>query len=67
MAGVGRDPARAGTVSLLLRLAEARGIEVIAVGVAEDEDAHALRELGVRAGQGRWFGEPLMVNGGSRA
>jgi EAL domain-containing protein (putative c-di-GMP-specific phosphodiesterase class I) len=54
--GVDADPSRREILRALLSLAEGIGAELIAEGIETEGELAALRELGVRYGQGFYFG-----------
>lgn len=56
------DPSNRAVVSAVLAIARELGREVIAEGVEREEDAHALRRLGVVYAQGRLFGRPEQLS-----
>ena len=53
------DPARQQVLSALKTIADGIGAEVIAEGIETDGELNVLRELGVRYGQGFYFGAAL--------
>ena len=70
VAGIGGHAGRYGAVRQVVSLADARGIPVIATGVANTADDRALRELGVAYALGKRYGDPEAVavpGGGHRA
>jgi EAL domain-containing protein (putative c-di-GMP-specific phosphodiesterase class I) len=59
--GIEIDAARRAFVGTLVAFAEDHGCEVIAEGVETDAELEALREAGVRLGQGYLLGRPAPV------
>jgi EAL domain-containing protein (putative c-di-GMP-specific phosphodiesterase class I) len=54
--GIDSDPPRQEVVRALCSVARGIGAQVIAEGIETDAELRALRELGVRYGQGYFFG-----------
>jgi EAL domain-containing protein (putative c-di-GMP-specific phosphodiesterase class I) len=57
--GIDSDPPRQEVVRALASVARGIGAQVIAEGVETDAELRALRELGVRYGQGFYFGAAI--------
>jgi EAL domain-containing protein (putative c-di-GMP-specific phosphodiesterase class I) len=57
--GIDADPPRREVVRAINALALSIGAQVIAEGIETDRELHVLRELGVRYGQGYYFGAAL--------
>jgi EAL domain-containing protein (putative c-di-GMP-specific phosphodiesterase class I) len=57
--GIDADPARQAVVRAINALAAGIGAQVIAEGIETDRELRVLRELGVRYGQGFYFGAAL--------
>jgi PAS domain S-box-containing protein len=55
---VNADPGRQALVVAMRHFSRASGCRLIAEGVETEEEARALKELGVEFGQGYWFGRP---------
>jgi PAS domain S-box-containing protein len=55
---VNADPGRQALVVAMHHFSRMAGCRLIAEGVETEEEARALRELGVEFGQGYWFGRP---------
>ncbi|MEL6189202.1 MAG: bifunctional diguanylate cyclase/phosphodiesterase, partial [Myxococcota bacterium] len=58
VAGIDADPRNRSIVSSLVFLAELEGLHVVAEGVETEAEYRTLRDLGVRQGQGFYFGHP---------
>lgn len=56
--GIARESSRARALRRLLRVLDSAETEIVAEGIEEREELEALRELGVRYGQGFAWGEP---------
>jgi EAL domain-containing protein (putative c-di-GMP-specific phosphodiesterase class I) len=56
---MGRTPQQTAIVKAIVSLAHNLGMDVIAEGVETPAQAHALRGLGCRRGQGFLFSEPV--------
>ena len=56
--GVADDPVRRALTTALLSFTEQIGAVLVAEGIATRPELLALRELGLRHGQGRFLGEP---------
>ena len=56
--GIHRDPVRRALVSGLVYFGSETGCELIAEGIETDEELAALRELGIKLGQGYLLGRP---------
>jgi diguanylate cyclase (GGDEF)-like protein len=56
--GVSRDPSRLRSLRRLLNVASSLGAEIVAEGIEQREDLEALRDLGVKSGQGYLWGMP---------
>lgn len=65
-AGIDDDPVKRALVSAVVRLAEELDAVTVAEAVEESRQADALRQLGVRLGQGYLFGRPTVshISGG---
>ena len=61
--GIDSDPPRQEVVRALASVARGIGAQVIAEGIETDAELRALRELGVRYGQGFYFGAALTSDG----
>lgn len=57
--GIDADLPRREVVRAINALAPSIGAQVIAEGIETDRELHVLRELGVRYGQGYYFGAAL--------
>ena len=57
--GVGTDPRLTAIVTSVLGLLQALGLDSVAEGVATDENASRLADLGCRLAQGSWVGPPV--------
>lgn len=57
--GIDSDPPRQEVVRALLTVARGIGAQVIAEGIETDSELRVLRELGIRYGQGFYFGAAL--------
>jgi diguanylate cyclase (GGDEF)-like protein len=58
--GVAQDPDKLQTFRALLQIAETFGTELVAEGIETAEDLRAVRDLGVRYGQGWYLGRPQL-------
>jgi EAL domain-containing protein (putative c-di-GMP-specific phosphodiesterase class I) len=58
--GIDRDPVRRALVSGLVYFGNETGCELIAEGIETDAELAALRELGIRLGQGYLLGRPQL-------
>jgi EAL domain-containing protein (putative c-di-GMP-specific phosphodiesterase class I) len=59
--GVDRDRRRRSMVTAIVRMGEDLGIDVIAEGIEEATELRVLQDVGVRFGQGWYFGRPEEV------
>ena len=59
--GIGIDAARQAFVGTLVTFAEQHGCDVIAEGIESEAEREALREAGVRYGQGYLIGRPVPI------
>jgi EAL domain-containing protein (putative c-di-GMP-specific phosphodiesterase class I) len=57
--GIDADPSRQEIVRAIIAVAKGVGASVIAEGIETERELHTLRELGVRFGQGYYFGAAL--------
>jgi EAL domain-containing protein (putative c-di-GMP-specific phosphodiesterase class I)/DNA-binding NarL/FixJ family response regulator len=64
--GIDRDPVRRALVSGLAFFARETGCELIAEGIETDDEAQAVRDLGIKLGQGYLLGRPAPVVAGRR-
>ena len=48
-------------IKMLVSLADTMGVELVAEGIEEPEQLEALKELGVRYGQGYLFARPMPI------
>lgn len=64
--GIARSPGRQRSLARLVRTAEALEAEVVADGIENREDLHALREAGVRYGHGPLWDEPARLPASAR-
>lgn len=55
---VNADPGRQALVVAMRHFARTAGCRLVAEGIETEEEARALRQLGVEFGQGFWFGRP---------
>ena len=60
--GIDSDPSRQQVLSALKTIADGIGAEVIAEGIETNDELRVLRELGVRYGQGFYFGAALRAS-----
>jgi diguanylate cyclase (GGDEF)-like protein len=56
--GVSRDQSRLRSLKRLLKVASSLGAEIVAEGIEHREDLEALKDLGVKSGQGYLWGMP---------
>ncbi len=56
--GVSDDPIRLRSLKRLLKVATSLGAEVVAEGIERRQDLEALKDLGVKSGQGYFWGMP---------
>lgn len=56
-----KDGVRASLIPEIIAIARRLGVEIIAEGVEQPEQAEMLREMGVHMGQGWYFGRPQRV------
>jgi EAL domain-containing protein (putative c-di-GMP-specific phosphodiesterase class I)/CheY-like chemotaxis protein len=63
--GIDRDPVRRALVSGLVYFATETGCELIAEGIETEEELQAVRELGIKLGQGFRLGRPAPANDAS--
>ncbi len=59
--GIERDPARKAMTAALVQLAHEIGCTLVAEGIETQEEARAMKELGVDCGQGFLYSRPLPV------
>ena len=57
--GIAHDSSRARSLKRMLKVTEDLGTDVVADGIEAPDDLHALKELGVRYGQGFLLGVPV--------
>ena len=60
--GIDSDPSRQQVLSALKTIADGIGAQVIAEGIETNDELRVLRELGVRYGQGFYFGAALRAS-----